>query len=79
MQPKLEQVKESKEKQTQDCMTEKWERFDETKGDNMGNKGQSPLIPHTYPIFEPWHYWGVLSLITQMGKIKLYLNSSDDE
>jgi hypothetical protein len=29
--------------------------------------------------FEPWHYWGVLSTRTQMGKIKLYLNSSDDE
>jgi hypothetical protein len=27
-----------------------WAASLHTNGDNMGNKGQSPLIPHTYPI-----------------------------
>jgi hypothetical protein len=53
---KLEQVKESKEKQALDWMREKWESFDETKGHNVRIKGTNSLDSRCIPYFEPWHY-----------------------
>lgn len=53
---KLEEVKESKEKQALDWMREKWESFDETKRHNVRIKGTNSLDSRYIPYFEPWHY-----------------------